>query len=620
MAEKQISRRLLFALIFSAEYLQKQAYSEEEIFKGFRTQLDRFKLRGGIAFFDSSGEFLILPQELFTEIVLPSLRKEIDWGTVPFLYDWKKTPAFRDCILQKQPLFLPSTNPIIENAFPPSLQAKVTQTLRHIPDEPGVIVPLTIEGEIFGILMLGGKGISKRDLPLITSFGNQVATAIQNARLFAKIRQAESRYRDLVENINEIIYTMDPEGHFTFVSSRSLFVLGYKPEEVIGRPFQNFVVPDDLPTLIVKYASILKGTLEPSEYRIYRKDGSVRWVRSSSRPIQENGRIIGVRGILTDIHDYKKAEEAFWKTEQEKTLILDNVQDFIIYHNLDMRILWANRAVENSFTESPVGKHCFQVFENRNTACVHCPLPDILNDGEPHEAEVIAGNGAHWLIRGFPVKNEKGKLLGIVEVSQDISVKKRIESQTREYSEAIEQKNLELTNRNKELDEFTYIASHDLQEPLNKISAFSELLKKDAGDSLADSAKKDLHFILNAVKRMRILIQDLLRLSRTGKSAIKIGLVDLNQLTAKVIDTFAPQIDSTETRFIKMPLPELSGDATLLFQLYQNLISNALKFHGAEPLVIELTAEARNNCWILGVRDNGIGIRSEFFGKIFIPF
>jgi PAS domain S-box-containing protein len=188
-------------------------------------------------------------------------------------------------------------------------------------------------------------------------------------------------------------------------------------------------------------------------------------------------------------------------------------------------------------------------------------------------------------------------------------------------NESLRIANEELLRKNLELDEFTFAASHDLQEPLHKITAFGELLSKDLGGALPEAAGKDLGFITDAAKRMRTLVQDLLALSRAGREALKRERVSLAECADRALYALDVQIQKSGAEITRDALPDVLGDHTILTQLYQNLIGNALKFAepGRKP-EIHLTCERKENQWILGVRDNGIGIKPEYHEQIFAPF
>ncbi|WP_320043047.1 ATP-binding protein [uncultured Desulfobacter sp.] len=180
--------------------------------------------------------------------------------------------------------------------------------------------------------------------------------------------------------------------------------------------------------------------------------------------------------------------------------------------------------------------------------------------------------------------------------------------------------NSELLKKNEELEQFTYIASHDLQEPLRKLSAFSGLLKKDVGKDLNSRAEKDLEYIIDASQRMQALIQDLLSLSRAGRMALASERIDLNELIQEVKVSFKEEIEQSGTDFKTVDCPAVHADPVLLKQVFQNLIHNAFKFNNKEKPIIEISCTKKNDQTIFGVKDNGIGIKPEYMEQIFIPF
>jgi signal transduction histidine kinase len=173
---------------------------------------------------------------------------------------------------------------------------------------------------------------------------------------------------------------------------------------------------------------------------------------------------------------------------------------------------------------------------------------------------------------------------------------------------------------NAELNEFTYIASHDLQEPLRKLVIFSEWLVRDLGSDVPERAAKDLVFISEAAQRMRGLVQDLLNLSRAGNRELQTESVSLEKIADHALESLALRIEESGAMVTRDPLPEVRGDAMLLTQLYQNLIGNALKYVDGSPPRVHLDASVVDGEWVLGVRDNGIGINPEYAEQIFQPF
>ncbi|WP_174184201.1 sensor histidine kinase [Nocardia barduliensis] len=182
----------------------------------------------------------------------------------------------------------------------------------------------------------------------------------------------------------------------------------------------------------------------------------------------------------------------------------------------------------------------------------------------------------------------------------------------------------ELRRSNTELEQFAYVASHDLQEPLRKVAAFCQLLEKRYGDQLDERGKQYIDFAVDGAKRMQILINDLLTFSRVGRITDRNDPTGLDQTLDKALTNLSAAIDDTDA-LIRRPdeLPEILGDPTLLTMLWQNLIANAIKFREPDRTPeIEITCEQdeHGSGWLLSVSDNGIGIAPEFAEKVFVIF
>ena len=262
----------------------------------------------------------------------------------------------------------------------------------------------------------------------------------------------------------------------------------------------------------------------------------------------------------------------------------------------------------------------------------------IINDFESYpESKVLHDVNTFLLV---PMK-ESGKIFGIIGLAnkefgylqtnkEDIEIlssiiletikRKRAEKKLSERALELEQSNKEIKQKNEELDDFAFIASHDLKEPLRKVRSFSKLLIKDIGDHLSVNAQKDIDYIMDASSRMQSLIDNLLNLSRVGRASMSHEKISLNICVSYVIDMMSPQIKDKNATIHIHDLPEITGDKTMITQLYQNLIGNALKFVHNKAPIIHLTSEIVNENQVLGVKDNGIGIDSKYIDMIFSPF
>jgi signal transduction histidine kinase len=185
----------------------------------------------------------------------------------------------------------------------------------------------------------------------------------------------------------------------------------------------------------------------------------------------------------------------------------------------------------------------------------------------------------------------------------------------------LEEKSEELARSNRDLEQFAYVASHDLQEPLRKVASFCQLLSQRYGDQLDDRATQYIEFAVDGAKRMQSLVNDLLSFSRVGRTTDDFRDVDLADSVRVAEANLDRRMEETgATVRVLDELPTVLGDPTLLAALFQNLIGNSLKFRSDEPPVITIDASRRDDEWELTYRDNGIGIEPQFAERVFIIF
>jgi len=208
--------------------------------------------------------------------------------------------------------------------------------------------------------------------------------------------------------------------------------------------------------------------------------------------------------------------------------------------------------------------------------------------------------------RCIHIRDASGNVVRSIGMVQDITERKQAEEEMRRLTESMEQ--------------FAYVASHDLQEPLRVIASYSQLLERRHKDKLDQDAKDFIAFIVDGATRMQKLILDLLAYSRVGHKDGALTKVDCGDLVRKVTSGLAETIESSGATVTVETLPVVRGHETSLFQLFQNLISNALKFHGDEAPRIEIGARRKETAWVFSVRDNGMGIDSGYHDRIFAIF
>lgn len=222
--------------------------------------------------------------------------------------------------------------------------------------------------------------------------------------------------------------------------------------------------------------------------------------------------------------------------------------------------------------------------------------------------------------KGFIIRDLMGKAIRLIGATRDITERKENEALLLELNNRLKQRADELAASNIELERFAYIASHDMQEPLRMITSFLQLFKKKYEDQIDETAEQYIHFAVDGAERMKKLIMDLLEYSRVGSNKENFEVIDTNGLLNEIVNVFSNRIDEMKAIITIDELPDVKANKTQLFQLFQNLIGNALKYHSGESPQIYIKGKEEKGYFLFSVMDNGIGMKPVFFEKIFILF
>lgn len=219
----------------------------------------------------------------------------------------------------------------------------------------------------------------------------------------------------------------------------------------------------------------------------------------------------------------------------------------------------------------------------------------------------------HWFLDRSIGRTTTDNEVVIEGIASDITDMKNNEARLEEFS-------LQLEKSNKELEHFAYIASHDLQEPIRKIISFTELFAKQYLSTEDEKADRYIHYIVDTAQRMSRLVNSLLEYSRVGRAELKFDTVDVNEVISLVLEDLEVQISASNAKIIYGDLPTLEYDFTLLSRIFQNMISNAIKFKSEREPLIEINAAREVNRWVFSVKDNGIGIDMQYESRVFTIF
>jgi PAS domain S-box-containing protein len=333
--------------------------------------------------------------------------------------------------------------------------------------------------------------------------------------------------------------------------------------------------------------------------------------------------------ILLSAMSIKIHQEAMDRERSLMDTLMDFIPDRVYFKDSESKFIRISKSLAELFgldhPAKAIGKTDFDFFTEIHAQQAYEDEQEIIQTGKPFvsqvERETWPGRPETWVsTTKMPLIGAKDKIAGTFGISRDVTEHKLMEDALEEHAALLEVANAELQIRNKELDEFSYAASHDLQEPLRKLIAYSDLLREDIEQGDQEEVQQDLEVMCSAATRMQSLVQGLLSLSRSGRQGMNIERLALNEVVDSALESLEISIDESSARIVRPELPFILGDRTLLTQLYQNLIGNAIKFGGTGPRV-QMTAETNDaGQWILGVQDNGIGLKPEYSEQIFSPF
>jgi light-regulated signal transduction histidine kinase (bacteriophytochrome) len=234
---------------------------------------------------------------------------------------------------------------------------------------------------------------------------------------------------------------------------------------------------------------------------------------------------------------------------------------------------------------------------------------------QDYELEVRRGDGnvTPVVYNASVYRGEAGKVMGVFAAARDITERKRAEEALKEHS-------AELARSNADLQQFAYVASHDLQEPLRMVASYTQLLAKRYRGKLGADADDFIGYAVDGARRMQTLINDLLAYSRVGTRGKELASTDCEGVLEEVLVNLQTAMEETSAAVTHDPLPMVWADASQLAQVFQNLIGNALKFHGPAPPQIHISAQSNDGDWRFAVWDNGIGIDPQYADRIFVIF
>jgi PAS domain S-box-containing protein len=437
-----------------------------------------------------------------------------------------------------------------------------------------------------------------------------------------EIRDSDKKRRLIMNGSLDAIISINTDGNITFWNLQAEIIFGWKEAEVMGQPLSELIIPEQFRKY---HKEGMKHYLETGEEKILNKLMELKAINRKGKefPIEltiidiQQGQELFFTAFLRDITKRKNAEEEL----KFKANLLSTIGQAAIATDLSGVVNYWNKAAESIYgwsLEEAVGQNIMDLTTLDPNKEKAMQIMERLKKGETWSGnfKMQKKNGTDFiaLVSNSPVYDENNILSGIIGVSTDVTQQIKNEELLKHYT-------VELERSNEELEQFAFVASHDLQEPLRMISSFMDLLKRNYKGHLDEKAHRYIDFATDGAKRMKQIILDLLEYSITGKPTEGKEEVDFNKVISEFIQLRRNLISEKRASITFQNLPTLFIYKAAIVQILHCLLDNALKYSKSDmPAVIKVNTKQNESEWEFSVQDNGIGIDPQFCDKIFIIF
>jgi len=435
---------------------------------------------------------------------------------------------------------------------------------------------------------------------------------------------SEQRFRLLFEYAPDGYYLCDLNGRFLDGNRAAENIVGYSREELIGKSFLKLKLLDK-GQLAKAARTLVKNAIGkptgPDEFTLHRKDGSRVTVEIRTYPIRLQGQVL-VLGIARDITERQRAQEAILQEKAFSESVINSMPG--VFYMLDEQghYVWWNQNLENVTEYSGDEIRCIHpldLFEGPDRQRIADAMETVFTQGQATaEADLVSKRGRKtpYFFTGLRVeRNGQHYLIGL---GINITERRKAELILEKLNADLETSIRELERSNQELRDFAHITAHDLKAPLRGIATMADWLDQDYGERIGPEGRENLHLLRTRVDHMGRLISGILRYSEIQHNDRPAEMVDTHTLVREVIEQIAPP-DRVEIH-IDNTLPAVEAERTRLMQIFQNLISNAVKYIDKPQGQVHISARDDGDFWEFRVTDNGPGIEAKHFARIFQMF
>ena len=439
-----------------------------------------------------------------------------------------------------------------------------------------------------------------------------------------ELERSEERLRLLFEYAPDAFFLHDLKGTFVDGNRAAEKIVGYTREELIGKSFLelNLLPAHQIPKVMRSLTLNAMGKpAGPDEITLRCKDGSEVLIEVSSYPVRLEGQVL-VLGTARDITEQKRAQQAILQEKAFSDSVINSLPGVFYMIDETGKYAWWNKHLEEitEYTSEEIPRiHPLELFVGPDRDRAKQAIAKVFEEGTASvEADLVAKSGRkipYFLTGRRVVRDGKPYLVGL---GIDITERRQAQMVLEKLNADLESSVSELERSNQELSDFAHITAHDLKAPLRGIATLADWLDTDYAEKLGPEGRENLHLLRGRVERMGRLINGILRYSEIGHGDEPLELLDTQTLAREVIEQIAPP-DHIEVR-IEGTLPSVKAERTRLTQVFQNLISNAVKYIDKPRGEIRISACEDGDFWRFSIADNGPGIAAKHFARIFQMF
>jgi PAS domain S-box-containing protein len=517
----------------------------------------------------------------------------------------------------------------------------------HPPLKSFLGVPLVLDNKAAGIISLANKekGFTKHDQYMIEKLSIAFLEALTSKRKDIELKNHHDYLEELIQdrtksleelnyNLNERIKELNCLISMSDIIDNT-YVLDEIIQQVVNLIPTAMQYPEDTCARITLYDQTWKtDNFRETPWKLHNNiiinnnpAGSIEVYHLIEKPLKDAGPFLKEEVVLlktmaeklAGVIEHQHTLKELYESEEKYRKLVNNLPQKIFYKDRGLTYLAVNELFAADFNLSPeniVGKNDFELYPAEKALEYQKIEEQVIKSGQTLNYDQViekSGQKEYFNIIITPVKDDQGLIAGLLGIIWNIT--ERIEYQER-LKETVEA--LKLSN--KELEQFAYVASHDLQEPLRMIASYLQLIERRYKDQLDDDACEFIGYAVDGANRLKKLINDLLAFSRVGTRGEPFEKNDLNSIVQTALINLKETIEETEAIIKCDSLPALPVDKAQMTTVFQNLIANAIKFKSDKPPEIYITCEEKEDEWLISIKDNGIGFSSEYYEKVFVIF